>query len=115
MSKFRKRPVVIEAFQMTEESGLNLPGTTWPDWLQRAWNGERSKVGSMYPTTVGTDGSASHAMSICTLGGEMKVSWDDWIIQGVGGELYPCKPDIFEKTYESIEEEIATWWNRRRN
>ncbi|KEH89135.1 sugar ABC transporter substrate-binding protein [Clostridium novyi A str. BKT29909] len=40
---------------------------------------------------------------IHTLEGDMKANVGDWIIKGVKGELYPCKPDIFEKTYESIE------------
>jgi hypothetical protein len=39
-------------------------------------------------------------MEVSTLEGKMLVSLGDWIIRGVNGELYPCKPDIFEKTYE---------------
>jgi hypothetical protein len=41
---------------------------------------------------------------IATLEGDMMVSENDWVIKGVKGELYPCKPDIFEMTYEPVEE-----------
>jgi hypothetical protein len=39
-----------------------------------------------------------------TLEGNMRADFDDWIITGVNGEMYPCKPNVFEKTYEPIEE-----------
>lgn len=95
MGKYRKKPVVIEAFQMTREHRLS--NADWPEWLHRAWQGERGAVGSLFPTEEGTgDGT----LSIGTLVGQHIVSWDDWIIQGVQGELYPCKPDIFEQSYE---------------
>lgn len=44
---------------------------------------------------------------IRTLEGEMAITPGDYIIQGINGEFYPCKPDIFEKTYEKVEEEKA--------
>lgn len=97
--KFRKKPVVIEAFQMTEERRIN--NTNWPEWMHRAWSFERGLPGSLYPTDEGTcDGT----LSIGTLEGQHLVSWGDWIIKGVKGELYPCKPDIFEQTYEPVSE-----------
>jgi hypothetical protein len=43
-------------------------------------------------------------VSIATLEGTMRADWDDWIIQGVQGEFYPCKPDIFDATYEAVPE-----------
>lgn len=95
--KYRKKPVVIEAFQMTPERRQD--NSEWPNWLHEAWNGELDKPGtvfpSAYPNSDGTD-----ELAIVTLEGIHKVSFGDWIIQGVQGELYPCKPDIFEKTYE---------------
>ncbi|UOF79383.1 pgdyg protein [Caudoviricetes sp.] len=95
--KFRKKPVVIEAFQMTKERRIN--NTDWPSWMHGAWQLERETPGSLYPTEVGNgDGT----VSIGTLEGNHLVSFGDWIIQGVNGELYPCKPDIFEKTYEEV-------------
>ncbi len=42
-------------------------------------------------------------LKIATLEGEMNVSVGDWVIKGIKGEFYPCKPDIFEKTYERVE------------
>lgn len=94
--KFRKKPVVIEAFQMTKERRAS--NADWPEWMHRAWQLEREAPGSLYPTEEGTgDGT----LSIGTLEGQHLVSWGDWIIRGVKGELYPCKPDIFEATYEA--------------
>jgi hypothetical protein len=97
MYQFRKKPVVIEAFQMTRERRSD--NREWPEWLNRAWNEAWPEVGAVscedYPTSVGTD-----RLVISTLEGAMTVGWDDWIIKGVKGELYACKPDIFEMTYE---------------
>lgn len=97
--KFRKLPVEIEAFQMTREARAD--NSDWPEWLHDAWQLERGTEGSLYPTEEGTGGGT---LSIGTLEGE-QVSWGDWIIQGVAGELYPCKPDIFGATYERVEED----------
>ena len=99
MYQFRKKPVVIEAFQMTfSRRGDN---SEWPSWLHQAWQMERSEEGSLwcrdYPNSDGTD-----PLRITTLEGEMNVGWGDWIIRGVGGEIYPCKPDIFDATYEAV-------------
>lgn len=71
--KFRKRPVVIEAVKFNKSG-------QWPSCVIDAYKG---------PT-------------IKTLEGDMLVSDGDWIITGVNGENYPCKPDIFEKTYEEV-------------
>lgn len=93
--KYRKKPVVIEAFQMTRERRLS--NAEWPHWLHQAWNEERETPGSLYPTKAGT---CLGTLSIGTLEGQQLVSWDDWIIQG---EIYLCKPDIFAATYEAVE------------
>ena len=94
--RFIKKPVVIEAFQMTEERRAS--NADWPEWMHQAWQLDREAPGSLYPTEEGTgDGT----LSIGTLEGPHLVSWGDWIIRGVKGELYPCKPDIFEATYEA--------------
>ncbi|HRD42181.1 MAG TPA: hypothetical protein PLN30_00445 [Ferruginibacter sp.] len=47
------------------------------------------------------------ALTIPTLEGDMKASFGDWIIRGVNGEHYPCKPDIFDKTYEPADGVLA--------
>jgi hypothetical protein len=96
--KFRKKPVVIEAFQMTKERRAS--NTDWPSWLNQAWQLERGTEGSLFPTEAGTrDGT----LSIGTLEGNLLVSWNDWIIKGAFGEIYPCKPDIFTATYEQVD------------
>jgi len=72
----------------------------WPAWMHQAWQLERETPGALYPTEEGTgDGT----VSIGTLEGNHLVSFGDWIIQGVKGELYPCKPDIFEATYAKVD------------
>jgi hypothetical protein len=96
--KYRKRPVIVEAFQMTPHRRRD--GTDWPEWLHQAWDKERGSEGSLYPTDEGEGGT----LSIGTLEGQQLISWGDWIIQGVQGEIYPCKPDIFPITYEPVGE-----------
>lgn len=79
--KFRKKPVVVEAIQYTEENCRNGSLSRFCDCLVY------DQKGKLY---------------IDTLEGDMLVSLNDWVIQGVNGEFYPCKPDIFKKTYEEI-------------
>lgn len=79
--QYRKKPVVIEAYQWNAETCVASGEILTPGVV---WNEE------------GTD-------PICeTLEGPHRVSPDDWIIKGVKGEYYPCKPDIFEMTYEPV-------------
>lgn len=98
--KYKKKPIVIEAFQMTKEARQD--NSNWPIWLHKAWQKELSEKGCLfakeYPISDGTD-----SLCIITLEGVQLVSWDDYIIQGVNGEIYPCKPDIFIKTYDIVE------------
>jgi hypothetical protein len=84
MPMFRKKPVEIEAVQ---------------------WDGNMTTV---EPLLVGStcenvsQNLGSPALYIPTLEGEMRADVGDWIIKGVKGELYPCKPDIFAATYDAI-------------
>lgn len=87
--KFRKKPVVIEAFQWT--GGPNQPEDP-------VWACEAIRAGSVRFENVGTPDAA---LLIDTLEGTHRANQGDWIIRGVKGELYPCKPDIFEATYEA--------------
>ncbi len=89
MPLFRKRPVVIEARRFHEDE------VTTPEELAR-WCGGRVDNNFGHP---------SHyvALVIPTLEGEMTAQYGDYIIKGVSDEFYPCKPDIFEKTYEAAE------------
>ena len=98
--KFRKKPVVIEAFQMTRERRLD--NSEWPNWLHTAWQKGFDEQGAVScEDCANSDGL--DRLVIRTLEGVMSVGWDDWIIQGVKGELYACKPDIFAATYEPAE------------
>jgi len=97
MTKFRKKPVVVEAFQMTE--ARRWDNSEWPDWLHLAWNMDIGVEGAFW---CDVDPPHTH-LHISTLEGVQNVDFGDWIIQGVAGEIYPCKPDIFEQTYEPVE------------
>ena len=101
MPLYRKKPIVIEAFQMTQEA--RACSEPWPNWLQEAWNKRPSEQGSLYPQDFPKSDGKDQLM-INTLEGAHLVSWDDFIIQGVHGEIYPCKPDIFEATYDRVED-----------
>lgn len=106
MPKFRKKPVEIEAVQVTAaDANLALPPekmfdgspfSDWPDWLVKAIDD-----GTVYPHTRRNTDYAD--WDIVTLEGTMTAIPGDWIIRGVKGELYPCKPDIFEATYDPVE------------
>lgn len=94
MPKFRKKPVVIEAVQFTEavRDAILFDGAACPEGVKRGGT-------HLYPGRR----EVHHAdFYIQTLEGKMTVSVDDWIITGVQGEHYPCKPDIFAATYEEV-------------
>jgi hypothetical protein len=77
--KFRKKPIVIEAVQ---------------------WNGRTEDLMAFGDLPIPIVLAPLPAITIQTLEGDMLCSPGDWIIQGVAGEFYPCKPDIFKATYE---------------
>jgi len=80
---FRKKPVVVEAVQYPGLRELE-EALAVVRWIEA--NGVKTKQRG--------------GLIICTLEGEMRADPDDWIIKGIQGEMYPCKPDIFEQTYE---------------
>lgn len=88
--KFRKKPVVIEAEQFTTNNEFGSPTM---DRIVNWVNQGRDEIGAWHN---GTD------IYIVTLEGKMRAVVGDWIIRGVAGEFYPCKPDIFEATYEAV-------------
>ena len=92
--KYRKKPVVIEAFQMT--LARRWDNRDWPEWLHEAWNKDPGE-GAIF---VDADDLKFELLCIGTKEGVLRVTWDDWIIRGVKGEIYPCNPDIFAATYE---------------
>ena len=95
MPKYSKKPVVIEAFQMTKERRWD--NSEWPEWLNKAWQKEPQE-GGMWCNGGGEE------LFCGTLEGVHAVTFGDFIIQGVQGEIYPCKLDIFEATYELVGE-----------
>lgn len=92
--KYKKKPVVIEAIQWT---GLNLEEV-------KEFVGESLTYDIIYDAWKLGKGRPHVFMKIKTLEGDMEVSEKDFIIKGVNSEVYPCKPDIFEKTYEEVSE-----------
>jgi len=82
IKKFRKRPVEIEAVQLQEDNVVDV--MEWCDECEPFLS------------------SNERGIIIPTLEGKHLACWDDWIIKGIKGEFYPCKPDIFELTYEAI-------------
>ena len=81
VKKYRKKPVTIEAIQ---------------------WNGEN--LSEIDEFTEGKVKNHESVLIITTLEWDMYASLSDYIIKGVNGEFYPCKPDIFAKTYEEVTE-----------
>jgi len=100
--QYRKKPIIIEALQLRWD--------TWSEMCEFAGVG-RLEDGKPQGTYVDPDGNAREdfpgdpariGLHIPTLEGLMLGVENDWIIKGIKGELYPCKPDIFEATYEPV-------------
>ena len=91
--KYRKKPVVIEAIQFETNNEVGSPNM---DKLVNWMNQGKDKMVAWHNGTN---------IFIQTLEGEMQANVGDYIIKGVKGEFYPCKPDIFEMTYEIVEGE----------
>lgn len=89
--RFRKKPVEIEAMQFHDlDSYLKIV-----DWMKESGDTHALADEIRYTTPI---------MLIQTLEGTMAANPGDWIIRGVQGEFYPCKPDIFAATYEAVDE-----------
>lgn len=96
MAKYRKKPVIIEAVQWTGKNHREM------------WNFLTGKTDEYMTSNEDTfyidHGKIEGGLIIKTLEGEHLATISDFIIKGINGEFYPCKPDIFEKTYEKVEE-----------
>lgn len=88
MAQFRKKPVVIEAWQWTPPELSPMPGFIH----------EAIYRGLLHPNLEANP----PCIMVDTLEGRMRGEVGDWIIKGIKGELYPCKPDIFEATHEAV-------------
>lgn len=96
--KARKKPVVIEAVQLKESYDsirecLSFLGRIYEEYTETSINNRIAEV------------KQDNGIDILTLEGKHHASFGDYIIKGVKGEFYPCKPDIFKKTYEILKED----------
>ncbi|WP_313430035.1 hypothetical protein [Siminovitchia terrae] len=89
MARYRKKPVVVDAFQWTGDREQIED----PEWIVDA-----IEKGSVVFAQINDETS----MGIMTWEGLMVAEPRDYIIKGIQGEIYPCKPDIFEQTYEKL-------------
>lgn len=94
--KFRKKPVVIEAFQY----GVDVE----PEWFKAARKEGLIKYVPSRNLKKSEENKFPSDLLIKTLEGEMRCDYFQWVIKGIKGELYPCKCDIFEATYEPAED-----------
>jgi hypothetical protein len=93
IQKFRKKPIVIEAVQFNNLNKEEIEKFVGKD-LHQEIESDTAYVAGIAPPIS--------SLTIQTLEGDMKAVPSDWIIKGVKGEFYPCKNDIFEKTYELV-------------
>lgn len=104
--RYRKRPVEVEAMRYDGPAWLPARNGHRPTSADEFAEVRRFCVGQFAMAHVGTvthGGPNQYAPAIRTLEGVMRISPGDFIIKGVKGECYPCKPDIFEATYEPVE------------
>jgi hypothetical protein len=95
---YRKKPVEIQAMQWPGGAAAATPIINW------ILSGDASATYDCVDVDqcTGHGSDAPHAIAISTLEGTMRADVGDWIIRGVKGEFYPCKPDIFAATYEAV-------------
>jgi hypothetical protein len=99
MPKFQKKPVVIEARQFVTNNGPIEHMDELVAWMNESGQPDR------YPRLTDDAPVAHHDSTdifINTLEGQHRATVGDWIIKGIKGEFYPCKPDIFNETYEAV-------------
>jgi len=87
MARYRKKPIVVEAVQVT-------------DW----WNQQHPAICRKWPRECGADYNIPH---VHTLEGSLAINDGDWIVCGVEGEYYPVRPSIFAATYEPVEDDSS--------
>lgn len=100
MAQFRKKTVIIEAIQLKWQTWNEICDfVTKPSFGKGVWVYDKSGEFGDNPRNCNTD---KIGFLINTLEGVVLATQDDWIIKGVKGEFYPCKPDIFAATYEAV-------------
>jgi hypothetical protein len=88
MPLFKKKPITVQAVRVADI--VSAATNSWkdlPKWVEDSYN----KGGLIF---------LPQGIDVLTKEGQMRGNLDDWLIQGVAGELYPCKPDIFDKLYD---------------
>ncbi len=102
MGLYRRKPVVIEAFQMTK--ARRLDNSEWPEWLNQAWQKRVIERGSLFCSADGClETDKCTPLFLQTPQGTRKIFWDDWIIREHTGELCACSPRIFKAANEAVE------------
>ena len=112
IKRYRKKPIEIEAVQWDSTDSTSLAIREWvsgndavrvldTDYLREAWDYDLGAYRLANGKTVFAP-FGDRCLIVFTLEGEMVAELDDWIIRGVQGEFYPCKPDIFAATYEAV-------------
>lgn len=99
MQTFRKKPVEIQAMRW---DGTAVGATPIIDWILATGASATYRCAD-HERCSQHDGDSPHTIAISTLEGTMAASIGDWIVRGVKGEFYPCKPDIFAATHEPTE------------
>lgn len=95
MKKYRKKPLIIDAIQYDGTNHLEIQAETGAHAVD------------VHYEAPGAPEDMQPILSIRTLEGTMTVSKGDWVIRGIAGEFYPCKPDIFEATYVLADQEVS--------
>ncbi|MCM0622698.1 hypothetical protein [Nocardioides bruguierae] len=96
---FRKKPVEIQAMRLVGDNGRIHAVYKW---VEENTQGSFDPMAAQIPASGVSIDPATGYMLIATLEGVMQAKPGDWIIRGVQGEFYPCKPDIFEATYDEV-------------
>lgn len=101
MNKFRKKSIIIEAVQLLDSRHSVKECISFIDKKPDLSKSSDDMRFDDFCYQV-----FEHGIKISTLEGEMTASIGDWIIKGINGEFYPCKPDIFEKTYKKVDSDF---------
>jgi len=102
MYKYRKKPIVIEAFQMTKKRRWD--NSEWPNWLNMAWNREPGE-NALWPNPDAPPNPEHESPDelLCGTPGRFhSVAFGDYIVQSARGEIYTISKDLFKKTYEKV-------------
>lgn len=97
VGRFRKKPVEVEVMRLEQDAASVV------DWITS--NGGQCRAGEYAIQQYGRNEypfNGRHSVWITTLEGDMRADPGDYVIKGVKGEFYPCKPDIFDATYEAL-------------